>query len=79
MSKVIIMSVLFIINYTLSGQNLADSIFKLNDVVVRAYFTPQPLLRSPSSAFVIDNNLIKLQTGNSLIPAMNFVPGVRME
>src|SRR5450759_2050073 len=73
------MSFLFIINYTLSGQNLADSIFKLNDVVVRAYFTPQPLLRSPSSAFIIDNNLIKQQTGNSLVPAMNFVPGVRME
>ena len=73
------MSVLFIINYTLSGQNLADSIFKLNDVVVRAYFTPQPLLRSPSSAFIIDNNLIKQQTGNSMVPALNFVPGVRME
>jgi iron complex outermembrane recepter protein len=79
MEKSIIMFGLLMISYTLPGQNLADTTLKLNDVVVRAYFTPQPLLRSPSSAFVIDNNLIQQQTGNSLVPAMNFVPGVRME
>lgn len=79
MKKAFITSVIFTLSYTLTGQNLADSIFKLNDVIIRAYFTPQPLLRSPSSAFVIDNNLLKQQTGNSLVPALNFVPGIRME
>jgi iron complex outermembrane receptor protein len=63
----------------LSGQGLTDSIINLGDVEIKAYFAPQPLLRSPSSAFVIDNSLIKQQTGTSLVPAMNIVPGVRME
>ena len=77
--KIYIIFILLVIQYTLSGQNLQDSILKLNEVVVKAYFTSQPLLRSPSSAFIINNSLIKQQTGNSLVPAINMVPGVRME
>lgn len=79
MRKVFFISILFLIHNSLSGQNLQDSILKLNEVVVKAYFTPQPLHRSPSSAFIINNNLIRQQTGNSLVPALNIVPGVRME
>jgi iron complex outermembrane receptor protein len=79
MRKAFPIFLLLVIHCTLSGQNLQDSIFKLNEVVVKAYFTPQPLFKSPSSAFIINNSLIKEQTGNSLVPAMNIVPGVRME
>jgi iron complex outermembrane receptor protein len=77
--KVVLSVLLFIIHQTLLGQNLTDSIQNLNEVVVKAYFTPQPLLRSPSSAIVIDSKQINLQPGNSMVSTMNIIPGVRME
>lgn len=79
MRIVFILFMIFVFQHSLLGQNLTDSILKLNEVVVKAYFIPQPLFRSPSSAYVIDNRQIKQQTGNSFVPAMNIVPGVRME
>lgn len=79
MRKYCLIAILFIFQQALLGQDLADSILNLREVVIRSYFTPQPLLRSPSSAFVINNSLIKQQSGNSMVPVLNIVPGVRME
>ena len=78
--KVYIISLLFVIHCTLFGQTLTDTVLHLNEVVVRAYFSPQPLFHSPSSAVIIDNRLIRQQQAEkSLVPVMNTIPGVRME
>ena len=63
----------------LAAQSITDSIFTLKEIEIKAYFAPQPLMFSPSSAFVVDNNIISQQAGSSLLPALNIVPGVRME
>jgi iron complex outermembrane receptor protein len=55
-----------------------DSI-NLNEVTVNAYLSGRPLLRLPASASVIDSSELKKQSGQSLVPLMNTVPGVRME
>jgi iron complex outermembrane receptor protein len=55
-----------------------DSI-KLNEVAVHAYLSSRSLLRLPFSVSVLDTNELKKQSGQSLVPVMNLVPGVRME
>jgi iron complex outermembrane receptor protein len=56
-----------------------DDSVALNEVMVNAYLSSRPLLRLPTSASVIDSNELKKQSGQSLVPVMNTVPGVRME
>lgn len=70
---------LFLIHFTISAQTKTDSIHRINEVIVRGYLFDQSLIRSPASVFVIDNRQIKQQSGNSFVPLMNTVPGVRME
>ncbi len=56
-----------------------DTTTHLEEVMVKAYFVQQPLLRITTSAGVIDNSTLRNQSGATLLPAMNTVPGVRME
>jgi iron complex outermembrane receptor protein len=65
----------------LSGysQSKQDTTKKLNEVVIRPYFSSQPLIRSTGAVGNIDLNTITLQSAGSLVPAMNTIPGVRME
>jgi iron complex outermembrane receptor protein len=51
----------------------------LKEVMVTAYLQERPLLRSPSSTAVIDSSQLVKQHGQSLVPVMNTVAGVRME
>src|SRR5690606_15594696 len=51
----------------------------LEEVTVRAYFTEQPLLRLTASAGVVGPSALTNQPGVTLLPALNAVPGVRME
>ncbi len=44
-----------------------------------SYLGKQTLLRTPAAAAVIDSASLQLQTLNSLVPAFNTIPGVRME
>lgn len=55
-----------------------DSI-KLSKVIVSSYFSPRPLLRLPHSASIIDTTIMEKQSGLSLVPVMNSLPGIRME
>jgi iron complex outermembrane receptor protein len=55
-----------------------DSV-SLCDVIVHSYLSSRPLLRLPVSVSVIDSGELKKQSGQSLVPVMNTVPGVRME
>lgn len=63
----------------LYGQGITDSIFALKEIQIKAYFAPQQLIYSPSSAFMVDKSIIKQQPGTSILPSINIVPGVRME
>jgi iron complex outermembrane receptor protein len=71
----------FVVFFTMPAysQTGVDSIQKLKEVMVRAYLSEQPILRLPSSVSVLDNRQLKSQPGTSLLPALNTVPGLRME
>ena len=58
---------------------LLDSGKHLNEVVVRGYLSEKPFLNIPASVSVIGTQQLHLQSGNSLVTAMNTIPGVRME
>ena len=56
-----------------------DTTTHLDEVTVHAYFAEQPLLRLTTSAGVIGQSALANQPGATLLPALNAVPGVRME
>jgi len=71
---------LSLISFTSLAQSLKpDSTQKLKEVTVKGYYNHQPLLRSVSAVSLVDSNLIKNQSGNSLVSTLNTVSGVRME
>jgi iron complex outermembrane receptor protein len=62
-----------------STQAQTDTTKNLKEVVIRPYFSVQPLLRSTGSIGLVDTALLNRQQGVSLVPAVNSVSGVRME
>lgn len=52
---------------------------QLREVVISAYPGSQPLVSLPASAAVIGERQLQMQPGNTLVPALNTVPGIRME
>lgn len=62
-----------------SAQTGQDTTKRLNEVVIRPYFSPQPLLRSTGSIGLADRNVISRQPSGSLVNAVNTISGVRME
>lgn len=56
-----------------------DSIRQLTEVIVKGYLSDQPVLAVPASVSVLSADQLKLQPDNSLVSALNTVPGVRME
>lgn len=56
-----------------------DTAKKLNEVTVRGYLNEQPVISTPASVSVLTPAQLKLQPDNSLVSALNTVPGVRME
>ncbi|MFC3196976.1 TonB-dependent receptor [Parapedobacter deserti] len=61
------------------AQPVKDTTTHLEEVTVRAYFVDEPLLRLTTSAGVVGRGTLEQQSGHSLVPAFNTVPGVRME
>jgi iron complex outermembrane receptor protein len=57
---------------------LSDTL-RLQEVSIPGFFRTQPLLRSPASVALLDTSQLTLHHRQSLLPAMNTVPGVRME
>ncbi|WP_207424054.1 TonB-dependent receptor [Desertivirga brevis] len=76
--KKIVLVLLFLVLHQAYSQQVADS-SSLKEVHVKAYFTEQPLLRVPSSISVISSATLQDHSPFSLVPAVNTVPGVRME
>jgi iron complex outermembrane receptor protein len=56
-----------------------DSTKKLQAVTIKGYLSDQPLLSVPASVSVLTADQLKLHPDNSLVSAMNTIPGVRME
>jgi len=51
----------------------------LNEVTVRGYISKQPLLTTPASVGILNARQLRNQAEESLLPAINALPGVRME
>jgi iron complex outermembrane receptor protein len=74
-------SPIFLLFFSLNGlaQVNPDSSRNLKEVVIRPYFSTQPLLRATGSIGLVNRGTIDRQLGSSLIPAVNTTSGVRME
>jgi len=57
----------------------AQDTVQFKDVVISSYLSERPMLRAPASVAVVDSTQISKQSGQSLLPMLNTVPGVRME
>lgn len=77
--KAILICLILLLTKTAYGQSQPDTVQKLQEVIVKAYLSEQPILRLPSSVTVLDNRQLKNHSGTSLLPALNTVPGLRME
>ena len=67
-----------LVNFSFA-QSKVDSVQKVGEIVIRAYLSEQPILRVPSSVSLISNKQLRDQPGLSMLPALNSVPGIRME
>lgn len=72
---------LVLISSAISGfsQTKQDTTKRLSEVVIRPYFSLQPLIRSTGSVGILDQSNMALQPNGSLVSSMNTIPGVRME
>ncbi|SEN08281.1 iron complex outermembrane recepter protein [bacterium A37T11] len=61
------------------GQEPADSSHTLPEITVKAYLVERPLLKVTTSASTAGQQLLSQQPGTTLLPALNTLPGVRME
>lgn len=56
-----------------------DTIKNLNEITVKGYYNPQPLLRAVGSVSLLDSNQFKNHPTSSLLSIINTAPGARME
>ena len=77
--KLLLIPALSLLSFAGIAQIHPDSTQKLKEVIIRPYFSAQPLLRSTGAFGLIDSLTLQQQPGNSLVPAMNTIAGVRME
>jgi len=64
---------------TVFSQTPPDTTKTLKEIVIKPYFSPQNLLRSTGGVSTLNLNALELQPNNSLVSAVNTMPGVRME
>ncbi|MBS1529191.1 MAG: TonB-dependent receptor [Bacteroidetes bacterium] len=84
MAKFYLVTVFIFISLSSFAQKKPDTLRRdttkhLNPVTVTGYLTDQPVLSVPASVSVLTPAQLQLQPGSSLVPALNTVPGVRME
>lgn len=68
-----------LILFSISAIAQTDTVKKLDEVKVKGYYNPQPLLRAMGSVSILDSNQFKNQPSSSLVSLVNTTPGVRME
>jgi iron complex outermembrane receptor protein len=73
-------TILFLSFYSCAfAQNTPDTSKTLKEVVIRPYFKAQPLMRATAAVGLLNAQILQQQSSSSLLPAVNTVPGVRME
>ncbi|MDT3403009.1 TonB-dependent receptor [Mucilaginibacter terrae] len=78
MYKTVTTVLLSFLSFSVFAQQ-ADTSRKLKPVTVRGYLSEQQMLQVPASVGVLSNKQLSLQPTNSLVSAMNTLPGIRME
>jgi iron complex outermembrane receptor protein len=63
----------------LFAQNKSDTTKRLQEVVIKPFFTEQPLMRTTGSIGLIDQTVFDRQSANSFVSSVNTISGVRME
>lgn len=56
-----------------------DTAIRLDEAIVRGYISQQPLLQTPASVGLVSKNQLINHSGETVLPAINTIPGVRME
>ncbi|MVN21722.1 TonB-dependent receptor [Mucilaginibacter arboris] len=79
MYKTITFFLIASLSFQRTSAQQTDTLKKLQEVVIKAYLTQQPLLTVPAAVGTINLPQLQMQSGFSLVPAVNTVPGVRME
>jgi len=67
---------LLLFSYILHAQSINDT---LKTVVIKSYLFSQPLFNVPTAIGTLTPAQLKLQPDNSLVTALNTLPGVKME
>nr|WP_236676034.1 TonB-dependent receptor [Chryseolinea lacunae] len=70
---------LLLVQTTASSQNQTDSTKVLDAVTVQAYTYDRPLNEVPAAVGVVSTKDLERFSNTSLLPAVNAIPGVRME
>ncbi len=82
MRKQFLLCVLFLSPALLTAQtkiSTSDSVSTLNEITVHAYEYDKPLHEIPSAVSVVSEKEFNRFNNTSILPAMNTIPGVRME
>ena len=74
-----LLSVVCLVTIIQAAQAQLTDTVALKEVRVTSYRDDKPLLSLPSSVSVVDAEQLNLQTQSSLVPALNAVPGVKMD
>lgn len=77
--KQLITPLLLVLTLTGFSQIKPDTTKKLEEVVIRPYFSAQPLLRTTGAVAILDKKALDRQPNSSLVTAVNTISGVRME
>lgn len=64
---------------SLVAQVKSQDTVKLETVLIQAYATNKPIIEVPASIGYLDQNALQRFNNTSILPAVNTVPGVRME
>jgi len=75
--KQILTALLILLSINAIGQT--DTIKRLDEVNVKGYYNPQPLIRAIGSVSILDSNQFKNQPSSSFVSLVNMSAGVRME
>lgn len=74
---------IFFLTGTITGQDVDTTrigdVVDIDEVKVVGYLRPHTYFTTPASAVTLSGKQVRLQADNSLVPAINTVPGVRME
>jgi len=81
MFKLSCIALLFFTGYQAQAQSVDTTITgaQLNEVTVKGYISKQPFLTTPASVGIINAAQLQYQSQETLLPALNALPGVRLE